>query len=96
MIGPEGAERPLQANIEGEELVIRVGVKMLAVTAGLIETPGDPNYKPLFKVVDTAEFVKDVASELQREEDDGSSPLTELLDAACLAAWENGSLGCEE
>ena len=39
-------------------------------------------------------FSKDVMYELQEEGEDGSTPLTRLLDKMCFAALEHGSEGC--
>lgn len=43
------------------------------------------------KVVDDYEWLQDVANSLNREEDDGSTPVCRMLDDAFTDAIENGS-----
>jgi len=43
------------------------------------------------KITNTSEFAKDVARELRDEREDGSTILTDVLDAAMEKACENGS-----
>lgn len=42
------------------------------------------------------QFAADVLAELEREEEDGATRVTSMLDAAMVAAVENGSEGVEE
>ena len=46
-------------------------------------------------VTDLAEFARDVVRELNREAEDGTTPIHELLDRALAEAVDQGSLGCE-
>lgn len=96
----KGAEQPLSALIEKEVLVISIGVKTLAAATencsalerfyefgpkmGQFEGP---------KVFDPALFAAAVLDELEREEEDGTTPVHVLLDAAAEAAIQNGADG---
>lgn len=83
---------PLRCDIEGECAVIRVSRKVLAFAAD-----NHPNYwdaendKQTFKVLDYAGFADDVVNALNDEGEDGSTPVTRLLDAAIAHALEQGS-----
>lgn len=85
--------QPLTCRIEAGELVIRVGLDVLEFATT------QPDYGPFAewpkqpRVVDKEAWAKDIRDELLKEEEDGSSPLTNLIDAAMLAASENGSIG---
>ncbi len=93
------ADQPLRASLEGDELVIRIGTATLSHAAEhcpqLVPQPGksDP---PYCKVDDPEMLVRDVCRELQREEEDGTTPLHDLLDEAIAAAFDDGSLAFEE
>lgn len=91
----------LSVKIEGDELVIRVGIDQMAYA--FEECPLNDifneeieNWKKLFKVVDSRVFVKDVISSMLHEAEDGSSPLILFLEEMCVNAVENGSLGVTE
>jgi hypothetical protein len=97
----DSRQSPLTCRIEGGELVIRIGVDTLAFCF----EESDPNnlydhdlgdFTRSYVVVDADEFVKDVIAELENEAEDGSTPLTGLIDNACFAAVEQGSLGVDE
>jgi hypothetical protein len=51
------------------------------------------DFRREWRVNDAGQFAEDVKVELCREGEDGSTPLTRLLDAMCLAAIEAGSAG---
>lgn len=89
-----GKERPLTCEIEGGELVVRIGISVLAFAAQNIQTLFD--HEEELKVCDEMEFAKDVCRALGSEEEDGSSLLTDVLDKASVVAWEDGSIGCHE
>ena len=88
-------DHPLACRIENGQLVIRVGLDVLEFATT------QPDYGPFAewpkqpKVVDIQAWAKDIRDELLKEEEDGSSPLTDLLDGMMLKAAENGSLGLE-
>lgn len=89
-------DRPLQATIIDDELVVRIGVETLAFAAEHVELPirgfGETVY-PHWKVADAAELARDVCRKLSHEAEDGSSPLTQLFDEAIIEAYEDGSTG---
>jgi len=88
------AGRPLAVGVHGDELVIRIGVDTLAFA---FET-GDENqpydeeahdFRRAWKVVDKHKFARGVGNALLDEREDGSSPLTDVLDKAFVRAVEN-------
>jgi hypothetical protein len=94
-------DQPLQCRVEGDELVIRIGLDCLKMAAEYC--PRFYNYEvhkgsvgPYETVEDINELASDIRCALTHEEEDGSSPLTELFDDAILAAAENGSIGFED
>lgn len=92
---------PLSCKIEDGELVIRIGIGVLAfATEGLdpftVYDPNKRDWRVEWRVTDSLQFAKDIRHELIDESEDGSSLLTELLDKACTQALDQGSLGIEE
>jgi hypothetical protein len=94
-------DTPLSCSIEDNQLVIRIGIDVLAMATEdrepftiYDEKLGD--HRKAWIVTDALEFAKDVRNEIQREEEDGSSPLTNLLDLACSNALDQGSIAVEE
>ncbi len=57
---------------------------------------GGGNYVRDFVILDVHEFAKDVARAMLTEREDGSSPLSDFLDAMSKAAIEDGSVACDE
>lgn len=93
-----GAERPLEVAVEGGELVIRIGIGTLAWAADRQDewSPYDDKrqqFVSAYRVSDRAKFAGDVKRELLREAEDGSSPLSRLLDKMSMAAVNDGSVG---
>lgn len=89
-------DQRLQATVEGDELVIRIGLdtlKMAAEWNPLFATEQDG---PWESIEDTKELAHDVCRAMTHEEEDGSSPLTNFVDQAVLDAAENGSIGFAE
>ena len=84
-----GPESPLRVSLEGGELVIRVGINRL-------DGHKYHNRIPHLKFDDREGWVRDVIAEVEREEEDGSTPLNTMLDAAMVAALEQGSIGVAE
>jgi len=77
-------ESPLCCKLRGGVLQIEVGLNRL----------NGNEYHPTikeFKIISPRKWGEDVIKELEREEEDGSSPLINLLDGAILAAYDNGS-----
>lgn len=94
-------ERPLEVLIEDEELVIRIGINTLAFAfeEGEDNNPFDENidnFRKAHKVTDPDIFAKEVYLELIREREDGSTPVTDLLDKMFSEALDMGCQGIEE
>ncbi len=92
---------PLECKIKDGKLVISIGINVLDFATEQREpfTIFDfeaNKYVQKWKVVDALEFAKDVARQFNREREDGSTPLTNLLDEMSIAALEQGSIGIEE
>lgn len=93
--------KPLQVEIEKGALVIRIGVQTLAhaVTYADWANPHDEatgDYVRSFAIVDAAQFASDIAHEMKREREDGSTPLSDFLDKMSQNAIDDGSLGLHE
>lgn len=94
------AGRPLSIEVEGNELVIRIGVDTLqfCFETGEENQPYDEkaqDFRRSFKVVDKHEFAKGVGIALCNEEEDGSTPFTKVLDEAYIHAVED-DMGVDE
>lgn len=87
-------KQPLKCSVEGDELVVRIGLDTLSFAAGHLSAVDSDN--PKIIVSNAEKFAHDVANEMHREREDGSSPLTDLIDNACLEAFDQGSLGISE
>jgi len=89
-------KRPLTVRLERDELVIRIGIDTLAFTTD--ECPifynGDRDASDV-KVVNQKEWARDVIDSLMHEEEDGSTPVTELLDKVMSDAVDAGSIAVE-
>lgn len=88
------AGRPLEIGVEGEELVIRIGVDTLvfAFETGEENQPFDEkenDFRRSFKVTDKHQFAKGVANAICDEREDGSTPFTDVLDKAYIGAVES-------
>jgi hypothetical protein len=95
---PHPKDAPLTVKIEDDQLVIRIGIDTLAFCFenSNINMPYDEKVMDFPKVETIChplEFAKDVRLMLLDEREDGSSVLTDLLDKACVAAVNDGSLG---
>lgn len=91
------SNRPLQCKIEGQHLVIRIGISTLAwaFDHNLDNNPFDDKRQEFVQkqeVMDEAGFAKDVLIEITREEEDGSSPLIEFIDKMMANEVEQGSI----
>lgn len=95
-------DQRLVCEILEDQLVIRIGIDTLAFCADFLfkedvfshnESTGQ-NCQPS-KVCDAMQFAKDVALALLSEEEDGSSPLSNLFDSASRIANDDGSEGIE-
>lgn len=88
------AGQPLKVGVEGDELVIRIGVDTLvfAFEIGEENNPFDEaanDFRRSFKVTNKYRFAKGVGHGLCVEGEDGSTPLTRILDEAYIRAVEN-------
>jgi hypothetical protein len=92
---------PLEVRIEKDALVVRIGVQTLAYAATFSDwaNPYDDatgDYVRSFAIIDATQFASDVAREMLREREDGSSPLSDFLDQMSKNAVDDGSLGLHE
>lgn len=83
------------------KLVIEIGVYTVAHSASYADwaNPYDEesgDYIRTFAIADPEQFANDVAHEMQREAEDGSTPLSHFIDKVMLGAIEDGSLGIAE
>lgn len=82
----------LEVRVKDDELQIRIGAELLAYAVGncqYLQSEGAV-------VASHQELARDICSELSREEEDGTTPLHRVFDAAAVAAYENGSLAFVE
>ena len=84
------ADQPLKASVDGDELVVRIGIATLAFSAEHCARIDN------CKVVNARELATDVCRAITREREDGSSRLTDMLDESILFAYEDGSTGFAE
>jgi hypothetical protein len=92
---------PLRVAVKGGRLSIVIGVETLAYAlkfaSWAIRFDDVRNdYVQPYQVVDETELAKDVMHAMLHEREDGSSPLSDFLDAMTKAAIEDGSLGVDE
>ena len=87
-------DTPLQAAIEDGQIVIRIGVKTLAFCA-LAKNGGQ--LAENLRVTDATQFAKDTIREFaHREEENGDTRLTKMLDAAMAEAVDQGCTAIRE
>jgi hypothetical protein len=94
-------DAPLTVAIERDALVIRIGIQTLAHAVTYSDWANKWNddandYIRTFAIEDVRQFAKDVASMMRREEEDGSSLLSNFIDKASEEAVNDGSLGLHE
>ena len=85
----EESDSPLHIRIEDEQLIISLGIDRMD---GHDAHP----FLPALDFEDKSVWLEDVIKEIIREEEDGSSPIINLLDNAMVAALEMGSAGITE
>lgn len=93
--------RPLEIKIERGALVVRIGIQTLAhaVTYADWANPYDEKANEFvrsFAITDAEQFVADVAHEMTREREDGSTPLSDFIDKMSQNAVDDGSMGLHE
>ena len=89
--------KPLSVTVKNGELRITIGVNTLAHAVSYSDwaNPWDDAANDnirTFAIVDALEFAKDVANEMQREREDGSTPLSDFLDKMSEEAVNQGSM----
>ena len=93
------ADQTLSVKVEGDELVIRIGIDTLSEAAEFEgrepfwqydEIVGD--FVQHWKIIDNKGWAEDVVHALKDESEDGSTFVTDLLDKACEEALDQGSL----
>jgi len=89
MDAEKNAESPLRVNVEGEELVIRMGINRLDGNDAHPELPA-----LIFE--DRKQWVQDVIRELENGDEVGGTPLIYMLDKCMREALEQGSTGVAE
>lgn len=82
--------RPLRCQVEDGVLRIEIGAETLKYCTNEREGLLDG-----CTVIDAIQFAKDVVHELEKEREDGSTILTDLLDLAQERACDNGSTAIE-
>ena len=89
-----GQNQRLMVEIAGGRLVISIGVDVLCFAAENCNRFYDgENDKYTLKITNKTKFAKEVARALEREEEDGTTPVHLLLDAAFESAVEDGCEG---
>ena len=83
----------LICRIEGEDLVIRIGIPLL-----MFALENGPSWSEGFKITDPIAFAEAIASHLENDEDgeDGTTAVHRILDEAAEHAIESDCEGVEE
>lgn len=88
--------RPLRCRVHKGVLGVEIDIRTLAWA---YEHQPDnwigKNDESVYRVTDAKEFAHDVASEMNRESEDGSTPLSLFIDSMCTAATNEGSIAVE-
>lgn len=87
---PRAAE-PLSVRVEDDVLTIRIGVGLLAFSTQMAD-----EWDADWRVSDVRQFAADVARDLESDEEDGTTPVHRMIDAAAGRAADAGSLAIEE
>ena len=92
----EGNWAPLRCKATGGDIEMTIGMATLCFAAENHPDFWDgvsPASVPNIKITDVQEFALEVAREINRESEDGSTLLTRMLDKAIANAVENGCEG---
>jgi len=94
-------ELPLKVEVKNGRLCIAIGIDTLAFAFAHSESNNPFNeelgdFERVFAVANKRRFAEDVCRELNREDEDGSTPFTRLLDDVMEIAADQGSLGLKE
>jgi len=90
------SDKPLEVTVKNGVLSISIGVSTLAFS---LEHGNDfltYDADPKWKVTSDGAFAVDVKRELEREQEDGTTPVHLLLDGAMQSAIEQGSAYVDE
>ena len=83
-------DQQLEVKIEDGRLLISIGVDTFCHAT---EYGMDQYFTGEVKVTDNDVFVQEVAKELSREEEDGTTPIHRMFDKVAAKALENGANG---
>ena len=83
--------KPLTVSMENGCLLISIGIDTLEHVVK--HCPEFDDVAPMPELADIDVLCSDIIQELEREEEDGTTPVHRLLDKAIYAAMENGSEG---
>lgn len=84
-------DAPLKVELKDAKLIISIGIETLAYAFEHSDYAAEE-----LKVKNPKMFAKEVISSLQDEEEDGTTAVHIMLDAACQNACENGAMGVEQ
>lgn len=92
--------KPLAVKVSGGKLTIEIGIHTLAHAAAFADwankwTEAKGDYLREFAITDAEQFAGDIAHAMQDEREDGSTPLSDFLDAMTQAALDDGSMAVE-
>jgi len=92
--------RPLKVTVAGGKLTIEIGIDVLsyAVVHSDWANPWDDgrnDYIRTFSIMNPEFFAGDVKAAMLREQEDGSSPLSNFLDSVTKDAVDDGTVACE-
>lgn len=92
---------PLTVKLERGAVVIRIGAETLAHALKFADwairyDEVRDDYLQPYRVTDPTELAKDVIHAMLREEEDGSTPLSDFLDKMTEAAIDDGCIGVED
>lgn len=91
-----GAHAGMRVRRTARKIVIELPISVLAKALYFSPENRDSDGDPAYRVTDKAAFADAIVEALDREEEDGTTPLHRLFDAAMLAAIEDGAEGVEE
>jgi hypothetical protein len=92
----EPSQEALSVSIEGDHLVIRIGIDCLCnITEMAVTWPAKNEDGEPCKIIDRKQFLKQLAGELEREDEQGATPIHLAFDQAALGVMESGSEAVE-
>ncbi|WP_433588238.1 hypothetical protein [Pseudomonas koreensis] len=86
----------LSIGIEGDHLVIRIGVDCLCNITEMSDTwPARDEDGTACKILDRKQFLKELVGELERDDEQGATSIHLAFDEAALGVMESGSEAVE-